>query len=340
MNPLPKEDLAAVTDVVGLSWEKLRGARIFLTGSTGFFGRWLVESFAYANGRLGLNARLVCLSRSPGDFLAKNSWLIDAPGIEWVAGDVRSFAFPEGVFTHVIHAATPVVAMTTPESTEEILDIIVRGTMRTLEFAREKKVARFLLTSSGAVYGRQPESLWGIPETWSGGSPDPASTASAYAEGKRVAETMTVCAAATSGFVARIARCFAFVGPGLPLDTHFAAGNFIRDILAGGRPVLRGNPAVVRSYLYTSDLTAWIWAHLVGDGAPVINVGSDEAVSLGALANRLTSVHLPEVAERYTEGDGSGSRYVPDISNAKAAGLSVRVDLDTAFEKTIRYNCA
>ncbi len=37
-------------------WEELRGHSIFITGGTGFFGCWLLESFAWTNDKLGLNA--------------------------------------------------------------------------------------------------------------------------------------------------------------------------------------------------------------------------------------------------------------------------------------------
>ncbi|MFM6515064.1 MAG: hypothetical protein ACKPIC_00050 [Microcystis panniformis] len=37
-------------------WEELRGQRIFITGGTGFFGCWLLESFICANDQLDLKA--------------------------------------------------------------------------------------------------------------------------------------------------------------------------------------------------------------------------------------------------------------------------------------------
>ena len=67
-----------------------------------------------------------------------------------------------------------------------------------------------------------------MPEDWRGG-PDPLDTGSAYAEGKRLAEQLCAIYASRVGVEAKIARCYTFVGPYLPLDRHFAIGNFIRD---------------------------------------------------------------------------------------------------------------
>src|SRR5258708_3672681 len=86
-------------------WEELRGQRLFLTGGTGFFGRWLLESFLHANARLDLRATAVVLTRNPAAFVRKVPHLAGHPAIELYAGDVRSFAFPTGPFGFVVHAA-------------------------------------------------------------------------------------------------------------------------------------------------------------------------------------------------------------------------------------------
>jgi dTDP-glucose 4,6-dehydratase len=104
--PLPKEDLEHVLTHTRPLWGQLRGGRIFVTGATGFFGIWLLESFAHANRELGLGAELVGLSRNSAAFYAKAPHLANEPSITLNCGDVRDFEFPEGTFTHVIHAGT------------------------------------------------------------------------------------------------------------------------------------------------------------------------------------------------------------------------------------------
>src|ERR1035441_1556098 len=98
MNPLAADLDNVLSRTVGL-WEELRGQRLFLTGGTGFFGCWLLESFAHPNDQLGLKARAIVLTRNPAAFAAKAPHLAKRPDLEFLTGDVRTFPFPEGSFS-------------------------------------------------------------------------------------------------------------------------------------------------------------------------------------------------------------------------------------------------
>jgi dTDP-glucose 4,6-dehydratase len=318
-------------------WQELRGQRILITGATGFFGCWLLESFAWANRRLGLNARAVGLSRHPGLLAEKAPHLAQDPAITLHPADVRHGDFPQGAFSHVIHAATEASATLNNEAPRVMFDTIVEGTRRALQFSIASSVARFLLVSSGAVYGNQPPQLTHVSESFEGG-PDPLNPASAYAEGKRSAE-MLCSLAASPRFATTTARCFAFVGPYMKLDAHFAIGNFIADCLHH-RPIrVQGDGSPVRSYLYASDLMVWLWTILFkGQSCRAYNVGSEDALNIAALAREVAAALPPEVDVDIASTATAGApvhRYVPCTARAREElGLRAEVPLREAICRT------
>jgi dTDP-glucose 4,6-dehydratase len=323
-------------------WNDLRGARIFVTGGTGFFGAWLLESFLWANRRCSLGAETVVLSRDPQAAMRRHPQFAQAPGLRWHKGDVRTFEYPAGEFACVIHAAADATRARADTSPLDLASTIIDGTRRVLELARTRGIPKVLFASSGAVYGPQPPDLGQIDESFAG-APDTSDPRSAYGEGKRAAEMLCALYGATAGMEPKVARCFAFVGPHLPLDTVYAIGNFIRDALAGGPIRVESQGLAVRSYLYAADLAAWLWTILLR-GAPCrpYNVGSDHAVTVAEVARMVADASGPNVdvviAGNATPG-APGGRYVPSVERARTElGLDTWTDLPEAIRRTLAWH--
>lgn len=337
---LPPEDLAHVLTHTRELWKEADGRRFFITGGTGFFGRWLLESFCHANDELQLGLRATVLTRDPARFAARAPQLAARAELDFVCGDVRDFAYPAGPYRYMIHAATEASASLNEKAPDKMLDTIVAGTRHALGFAAQAGVQKLLFTSSGAVYGRQPAELTHLGEDFAG-APDPLAAGSAYGMGKREAEQMCAAQAKQHGYEAKIARCFAFVGPHLPLDAHFAIGNFIRDALAGGPIRIAGDGTPHRSYLHAADLAVWLWTMLFrAPTARAYNVGSPESVSIRETAAAVARVFPNPVAITVAQpaAGPAPSRYVPAIARAEnELGLRVRIPLSNAIERTVRW---
>lgn len=294
--------------------------RILLTGGTGFFGKSILD--ARRRGLLPIDTELTILARHPEQFLTEYPEFRNAA--KFIAGDIRDFAFPRGRFDALIHAAAPAVTGLPPG---EMRSIILDGAKRVAAYARTSPPARILYISSGAVYGVQPPGLEGFPEDF------PCAPVTEYGIAKLEAEHILL----DSGIPTVIARCFAFVGPYLNFNIHFAIGNFIRDALAAVPLRIQGDGTPLRSYLDSDDLVRWLFGLLErGEPGTICNVGSDRAITIRDLAETVRHVLRPELPVEIAcppRPGTVGQRYIPDISRAGEFGLAQTVSLEDAIRR-------
>lgn len=313
----------------------LAGRTVFVTGGTGFFGYWML-SLADLLQQRGVDLRVRLLSRNPAAFEATSTFFARQAWVSCVRGDVKSFADASPADL-LIHAATDTDAAAHRDPLA-IMDNILLGTRHTLAHAVASGVSRVLYVSSGAVYGVQPADMEQLPESASCAC-DATHPDSAYGSAKRGAEQWCVQFGLAHGIAIPIARCFAFVGAGLPLNGHFAIGNFIDDALAG-RPIrVNGDGTPLRSYLYGADLAIWLLKILLqGAHGQAYNVGSDRAISIRELAETVRDALSPEQAVHITRSAPDNtlrSRYIPAIGRARSElGLDVWTPLDQAIRLT------
>jgi nucleoside-diphosphate-sugar epimerase len=321
---LDKQDLEHVFRHTGGLWEEMRNKSILITGGTGFIGKWLTETFLYANRKLELNAGVWILTRNSERFRQHHPDLANGTSVHLVEGDISTFTLPKVSFSHIVHSAIDY-----KEDAIELFDSAVSGTRHVLDIAKQEKNCKFLYLSSGAVYGRQPVDLSHIPEDYPG-APDPLDPASAYGIGKRGSEFLCHEASIHDPIAVKIARCFAFSGPYLRLGPQSAIGSFIGDAIAHQPITLQGDGTPLRSYLYASDLAIWLWTILFrGTNEKAYNVGSEDAVSIAELAKEVTGVMNPSLEIKILQQQDPGrlpSRYIPSTALAREElGLHQRI---------------
>ena len=311
-------------------WDELRGRRVFITGGTGFVGRWLLESLLWANDVLALHARVLVLSRHPDAFSRTCPRLADHPAMTFLRGDCLTFEHPAGEFSLILHLAK-----------ESGSPALAPGTQRVLEFAASHGATKLLFTSSGAVYGGQPRDRERLREDY-GGMPSPEDRHAEYALAKQAGERLCSAASADSQVRAKIARCFTFVGPYMDFDAGYAIGNFIRDAVRADSVQVSGDGTPLRSYLYAADLAVWLWTILfAGEDAVPYNVGSPDPVSIGDVARLVARVAGGTTPVRMARAPGPDSappeRYIPDTSRVARLGLKVEIGLEDAVRRTLNW---
>lgn len=304
---------------------------VLVTGGTGFVGSVLVPKLARLSDDLVVTARNASAETNAGQWRSLRQ-------------DVCVPFNLDPKFDLIVHAATPASALLNSSDPRAMFEMIVSGTTNLIDFARlHEHRPTVLFLSSGAVYGEMPPHESHIAEDCMRSSSS-LSTKSAYAEGKRVSELLLTIADSEGACRSLVARLFAFSGPHLPRDRHFAIGNFVRDAVAKQCITVRGDGTTIRSYLDEGDMVDWLLA-VIQHGQPGFahHVGSERAVSIRELAHltaerysALTNERCRvEVLNAKSHLDGV-SRYVPSTATTRSRlGVAERRSLEHSLDSMI-----
>jgi dTDP-glucose 4,6-dehydratase len=326
-----------------ISEEKgIQDAKFFITGGTGFIGIWLLRTLLRMRSKRKWNIGITVLTRDKMAFVKKDPET--AQGVKLVEGDVRNFQFPEDKYDCIIHAATSADVKANESDPLDLLDIIINGTKRVLQFADACGCRKFLYVSSGAVYGKEQSVCTHIPESYLG-APDilghPA--ASCYGEGKRIAELLCLLHAEGEGKEVKIARLFAIYGPYMLLNSTYAMGNFVRNAVNGENIIIRSDGLPRRSFMYAADAVLWLLNILFnGRNKMVYNVGSDKDMTIKELANIVRDTIGPglqiTVNDKQIKNHLASPSYVPSTLRARSElGLKEYFNIDEGIRRMALY---
>lgn len=318
-------------------------ASLLLIGGSGFFGKSFLDSFQRGELDDWSIDRVIVMSRHADRLRIAVPQLLDQR-VELVNADIGiTDSLP--VADYVIHAAASTDArnyLSKPEVERKNIQAGVHNYCRLApKFHASSKI---VYVSSGAVYGVQPaDKPFLVENELSINLQDMPEHKRDYAIAKRdaEAEVQDLC---NQGLAVSIARCFAFVGPWLPRDHHFAIGNFIEDGLMGRTIQVKATNPVYRSYMHADDLVAWLMtmAKHADINCNVYNVGSDVPVEIRVLAQIVGN----EFEGKFTApdlGNEKIDRYIPSVEKIKKElGLEIKLDLIASLRKTlesINANC-
>jgi UDP-glucose 4-epimerase len=254
--------------------------RILVTGGAGFIGSHLCERL------LARGDEVLCLDDLSSGRAQNLAGCRGRAGFELVQGSVLDedlvaalVAGVEGVF----HLAARVGVRLVLEEPSRTLETNLIGTRHVLAAAAARG-ARVLLSSSSEVYGRNesPPFAEDAP-LLAGATREPRWS---YAASKAMAEALAFAHVREQGLPLVVARFFNVVGPRQRGCHGMVLPRFVRAALAGKPLEVYGDGTQTRCFLHVADaleavLALWDEPRALGQ---VVNVGSNQEVAIGALA--------------------------------------------------------
>ena len=182
------------------------------------------------------------------------------------------------------------------------------------------KNSKILFTSSGAIYGKQPNNIVSFKENYLQNNKKinyKKNYKKKYAYYKMKNEELFH-QLGSLGIKTSIARCFSFVGEFIPRNSNYIIGNFIDNILKNEKISIRSSYVIKRSYMYSDDLVKCLLKIVENatSQCPTYNVGSNDVVSLHNVAKFLAKKYnlessFPKISPKQYDN------YIPSIDLLK-----------------------
>lgn len=244
----------------------------------------------------------------------------------------------------VFHLAAAVGVRLIVESPVRTIETNIGATECVLEFANKKK-KKVLLASTSEVYGKstavpfREDGDLVIGPTYKGRW--------SYACSKAIDEFLALAYWKEKKCPVVIARLFNTVGPRQTGRYGMVLPTFVRQALAGQPITVFGDGTQQRCFTHVADCV-WALSRLIeepGAVGEIFNVGSQEEVSIGALARLVkertgsaSPIALIPYAQAYEEGFEDMPRRIPDIAKISAlAGYRPTRDLNGIIDDVVAF---
>jgi len=313
--------------------EKAAGKTVLVTGGAGFLGSWLCDVL------IELNANVICLDNLASGLESNVSGLFGKNNFAFIRHDITRPMFFDEHLDAVLHLASRASPFESQRVQIQILMANTLGIWVALGIAKTHK-ARLLYTSTSEIYGNATE----IPTSEGyNGNVNPTGARSCYDEAKRCGESFVAAYRLEHGMDVRIARLFNTYGPRMRADDVYGrvVPRFIEQALKNAPITVFGDGSQTRSFCYVTDQIEALLRFALSEGldGQILNLGSDEEITIGALAEtvkKLTNSGSEIKFEDLPEDDPL--RRKPDISKAQdLLNWKPIIGLEKGLERTIQW---
>jgi CDP-glucose 4,6-dehydratase len=231
-------------DLAGSLMVDSRGARVFVTGCTGFVGAWLCDELV----RQGASVTGLVW---PSVSIAAYQQLGLSQRITEASGDINDAALLGQILTgqpfdFIFHLAARAIVSDANASPAETFEVNIRGTWNLLETVRTcQPAAHLIVATNDKVYGDQAD----LPYTES----SPFAATHPYDVSKACADLLAASYAHSLGLRVAVVRCGNIYGGG-DLNVSRLVPGTIRAALSGERPFIRSDGTLTRDYIHIRDV--------------------------------------------------------------------------------------